>query len=247
MKTFFLLLISLATVTTGFTQEGDYKEPSKESTTYHEYRMYESRPRFGLKKIEAFMKTMELKESDGDEGTEKVKQADYLKLTLREKFTYHMIHGESYSQNCDVTPPIQDEHKKIFAHLPDIFGEHNWSERQIKFLVTNRDSVMQWIKECVRTEKRLGLNLKHALIEINAREMIPFLVTTYKTDKKDHDILTVLLQLMLIGKYKEFMESQSYKKLYAPVVNYDTYLNFNVANEELIIKRATGFYHGVSK
>lgn len=52
---------------------------------------------------------------------------------------------------------------------------------------------------------------------------------------------------MLIGKYKEFMESQSYKKLYAPVVNYDTYLNFNVANEELIIKRATGFYHGVSK
>lgn len=242
-----LFIIGCISTALAATAQDEWKEASKESQAYREYRLYECRPRYGLKKIEALMKSMEVKESDGDEGTEKIKQAEYSKLTLREKFTYHMIHGESFSQICDVEPPIQDEHKKIFAHLPDLFGESNWAERQIKFMETNRDSVMQLIRECVRTEKRLGVNLKQALIEINAREMIPFLVATYKTDKKDHDILTVLMKLMLIGKYKEFMESQSYKKLYAGHASYDAFLIFNVANEELIIKRATDYYNGLPK
>ena len=78
--------------------------------------------------------------------------------------------------------------------------------------------------------------------------MIPFLISTYNVNKKDHDILTVLMLLMLNNEYKEFMNSLSYKKLYGDKAgSYNAFLNFNVPNEELIIKRATDFYNGLPK
>lgn len=228
-----------------FAQEGETRKPvSKESQAYNDYRNYVSTPPYGARKVASLLKSLSVDENE----IEQLKQSDYLALTLREKFTYHMMHGESFSQICDLPDPIQDEHKKIFGRLPDSFFEHNWSERQQQFIRTHKDSVIVWIKECVAREKRLGLNLKHAIVVSNAREMIPFLVTTYNVNKKDHDILTVLMLLMLNNEYKEFMTSLSYKKLYADSINsYDAFLNFNVQNEELIIKRATDFYNGLSK
>lgn len=227
-----------------FAQEGEvWKEPSKESRAYHKYRLFISHPRFGSKKV---LSLLETKLTEEDESS-KLNQSDYMNLSPREKFTYHVMHAESYSQNCDAIPPIADEHKKIFGQLPDAFGEYSWSERQSQFLRSNRDSVIQWIKECVTVEKRLGVNLKHAIIECNARELIPFLVSTYNIDKKDHDILTVFMLLMKNNEYKEFITSLSYKKLYAGENSYYAFLNFNVQNEELIIKRATDFYNGLPK
>lgn len=246
MKPLYLFLLLCATTICSQAQdEGEvWKEPSKESRAYHTYRNYMSEPGYGKLKILGLLKKL----TPDEEDNEKLKQSDYLSLTLREKFTYHMMHGESYSQNCDARPPIQDEHKKIFGRLPEMFGENNWSERQVQFLRSNKDSVMQWIKECVAKEKRLGLNLKHAIVDINGREMIPFLISTYKTDKKDHDILTVLMLLMKNNEYKEFMVSTSNEKLYGDEINsYDSFLNFNIPNEELIIKRATDFYNGLPK
>lgn len=236
------LLLTLITCFSYSQDDVNWKPASKESQAYNTYRYYMSEPQYGKLKILGLLK----KVTPDEEDNEKLKQSDYLALTPRERFTYHMMHGESYSQNCDAMPPIQDEHKKIFGRLPEMFGEYSWAERQIQFLQSNKDSVVQWIKGCVAKEKRLGLNLKHAIVAINAREMIPFLISTYKTDKKDHDILTVLMLLMKNNEYKEFMASTSNKKLYGDEINsYDAYLNFNIPNEELIIKRATDFYNGL--
>jgi hypothetical protein len=78
--------------------------------------------------------------------------------------------------------------------------------------------------------------------------MIPLLIKTYNTDKKDHDILTVLMLLMKKNNYAEFINSPSFKKLYADdESSYRAYLSLNSANEELIIKRASDFYNGLSK
>lgn len=220
------------------------KEPSKESQAYHDYRTENSEPSYGLKKIEAFIKKIKA----DDEDNEKLDVKSYSALTLREKFTYHMIHAESYSQNCDAMPPIQDEHKKIFAQLPDAFGEYGWSDRQINFFKANKDSVIKFMEEIILKDNRVGVNFKEAIVEMNAKEMIPFLVQTYNATKKDHDILTVLLLLMKQNKYQPFMVSTSYKKLYGDEdASYESYLNFNTANEELIIKRATDFYNGLKK
>ncbi len=78
-------------------------------------------------------------------------------LSFREKFTYHMIHAESYSQNCDAMPPIQNEQKKIFAYLPDAFDEYDWSDRQTAFLQKNRDSIIALITESMTRSKRIGV------------------------------------------------------------------------------------------
>ncbi|WP_276480312.1 hypothetical protein [Paraflavitalea pollutisoli] len=246
MKRLLLSICLLATVLSVCAQE-EWKEASKESQAYHTYSMQLTFPPFSLKKVQTLVKAIEFKDSENNDGTEILKQSEYLKLTQREKFTYHAIHAETYNQNCDVMPPIQDEHKKIFGQLSDPFGEYTWAERQRQFFRSNKDSVMAWIKESVGTGKRLGLNLKHIVVEINAREMIPFLISNYNSNKKDHDMLTVLMLLMKNNEYKVFMESLSYKKLYAPGTTYDGFLIFNAANEELIIKRATDFYNELPK
>lgn len=220
-----------------------WKEASKESQAYHASRIKPTVPSYGLAKIKALI--AKIKSTEDDDMI--LDQKTYLALPLREKFTYHMIHGESYSQNCDAMPPIQDEQKKISAYVPEAFDEYAWSEKQKKFLVANRDSVMAIMSEIITRTKRAGVNFKQAIIEINGKEMIPLLISTYKINKKDLDLLTVLMQLMKDNEYAPFLESASYKKLYGDDASYSSYLNFNKSNEALILQRATDFYNGVKK
>jgi hypothetical protein len=238
MKYFLFFLALLSSFFLNAQEEEVWKEASPESQAYHQYRIKETTPPYGLSKIKALVAKIR---STDDEDL-KLHHKDYEALTLREKFTYHMIHAESFSQNCDAMPPIQDEQKKIFGYLSDSFDEYSWSERQINFLKKNKDSVIVLIKESVTRSKRIGANYKQAIVEMNAKEMIPFLIKTYNTDKKDHDILTVFMLLMKNNNYKPFMASASFKKLYGEEASYQAYLDFNKANEELILKRASEFY-----
>lgn len=219
-------------------EEGAWKEASKESQAYHEYRLRNTVPPYGLPKIKGLVATI----TSGADENLSLNTKTYLALPVREKFTYTMIHAEAYSQNCDVMPPIQDEHLKIFGHLPDAFDEYSWSDRQTDFLVANRDSVLALVKESVSRSKRIGVNYKSAIVTINGKELIPSLIATYKLDHKDHDILTVLMLLMEKNKYQPFIQSASYTKLYGPDSNYQGFLQFNKANEVLILQRALDFY-----
>lgn len=244
MKKIAAILVLVTAANICFAQEADvYPEPSKETVAYLEYREKVTRPPYGLEKVLALIKKIE-----STEETDALKQKDYLSLSLREKFTYHMIHGESYSQNCDANPPVPESEKKIFAQLPDAFGEYSWSERQLNFLNANRDSVVALMTESIGRSNRVGVNYKKAIIEINGREMIPLLISTYNKDHKDKDILTLLMILMKNNEYTPFLTSASYKKLFADAeTSYRAYLTFNTANEELIISRANNFYHALPK
>lgn len=225
-------------------EETAWKRATASSEAYHNYRLRSSVPPYGLVKVKALIAGIK---ADEDNFTEELNNKAYMGLTLREKFTYHMIHAEAYSQNCDVIPPILDEDKKIFGNLPDVFNEHSWSERQDNFLVSNRDTVMTLIRESVVRSKRMGVNYKTAIVNVNGRELIPFLISTYHIDQKDKDILTVLMLLMKKNEYKPFMTSASYIKLYGKNSDYGSFIDFNKANEALIISRATAFYNGSSK
>ncbi len=215
-----------------------------ENQAYHALRIKLTVPPYGLTKIQDLIKKIQ---ADASYKTA-LKQKDYEALSLREKFTYTMIHAESYSQNCDAEPPEADESKKIFAYLPDAFDEYAWSERQTKFLSGNRDSVIRFMRESMGRTKRAGINFKQAMLEINAREMIPDIIATYRAGKvRDLDLLTVLMHLMKDNEYEPFLISGSYKKLYAEETSYKTYLNYSKGNEDLIIKRATDFYNANKK
>ncbi|WP_343743522.1 hypothetical protein [Chitinophaga sp.] len=221
----------------------EWKTPSKSSEAYAAYRRKLTVPPYGLAKVKALIEKIPYQEDDSSPMSNK----DYMALSLREKFTYHMIHAEINAQNCDVRPPIQDEDKKIFGQMADGSEESVWSDRQSKFMISNRDSVMALIRESTDRSKRMGANYKMAIVEINGREMIPYIIEVYNRDKKDRDLLTLLMLLMKNNEYKEFMASQSYRKLYGEKADYQSYIDFNKGNEDLIIKRATDYYNTIRK
>jgi len=248
MKHIPLLLIAIGFQIVSFAQSEE-KHPSKASQAYHEFRKKNTRPPYGLEKVLSLInKTEKVREEDEDAGTWVIAPKAYASLSFREKFTYHMIHGESFAQNCDISFADFDEEKKIYAEVPSPFSEEYWSDKQVKFFSDNHDSVVAVMTESIGRSHRAGVNYKQVIVKINATEMIPLLISTYNIDKKDHDILTVLNLLMLNNKYQPFMTSDSYRKLYAKEDSrWEAHLTFNEANEALILQRATDFYNGLPK
>jgi hypothetical protein len=245
-----LILLSFFISNLLFSQDDEWKEPSKESQTYHNNRLKLTTPPYGLAKVKELIKGIKYAEDEeGWGGYEKLDDKKLEKLSLREKFTYHMIHAESYSQNCDLMPLIQDEHKKIFGYLPDAFGENHWGERQTEFFKKNKDSVISIMTESIRRTGKIGLNYKQVMIDINATSMIPFLIEIYQKTKgqKDLDILTIFMLMMKENNDETFLKSASYRKLYGDDSDYISFLNHNKENEDLIIQRVTAFYDAQSK
>jgi len=231
----FSLLLAMPTITLA-QDEVAWPEPSIESQNYTKYRATISKPPFGLAKVQALISNLR-----NDEMALNAKK--YQALSMREQFTYNMIYGEIDDQSCDAQPEILDEQKKIFSRLPDFFGDSGWGPRQLKFFVAHRDTVLKLIKESTLRSNHMGANYKQVIVDLKANAMIPFVIEVYRANPKDKDLLTVLLLLMSEGKYVPFLQSSGYKKLYGDENDYRTYLEFNVANEQLIISRAMAFYN----
>jgi len=247
MKKIMPLLLVLLVCTVCRAQDEEHL-PGKASEAYHKSRQKSTTPPYGIQKVRSLTsKIKDVPEKDNEDAGERaLSEKSYASLSLREKFTYNMIQGESYFQNCDAFLPSLDEEKKIYARLPRTFDDASWSDRQKKFFKDNRDSVIGLMTESIGRTHYVGLNYKHVIVDINATEMIPFLIGIYQEQRKDHDILTTLLLLMLNNKYPPFMASPSYKKLYADEGDsYGAFLIGNTANQDLIIQRATDFYNGL--
>ena len=103
--------------------------------------------------------------------------------------------------------------------------------------------------ESIRRTGKVGLNYKLVIVEINATTMIPLLIETYnkKAGQKDLDILTVFMLLLKENKNESFLKSTSFTKLYGDDSDYLAYLNYNKANEDLIIQRVKSLYHAAGK
>jgi hypothetical protein len=242
----FLLLIAVSLI--GRAQDETEKRPSTASQAYHESRQKTTTPPYGLEKIQSLLPKMkDVPDKDNeDEGTLALTEKTYASLSLPEKFTYNMIHGESYFQSCDAFLPYLEEEKKVFARLPPLFSEQGWSKRQTKFFLDNKDSVILLMTASINRTHYVGLNYKQVIVDINATSMIPLFIDIYKLKRNDHDILTVLLLLMLNNAYPPFVSSTSHHKLYASEgSSYSAYLICNTANQDLIIQRATDFYNGL--
>lgn len=240
MKKCLLLCLVTAFASLSFAQEMDGPKPSPASEKYAVYRHQDSTPTYGLAKIQAMVKKLK----EDEDMNRRMADKDYKALSVQEKFTYIMIHGEDFSQNCDMMPAIIDEHKKIFSFFPGAFDDTAmWSDRQREFLKTNRAQVTKLIKATIVSKNRVGNNLKNAIGEMNAVELIPTLVTVYNRDKKDHDILTLLMILMKDGKYAPFLKSSQYKGLYGDENNYRSFLMATPETQRSVLKMATAYYH----
>jgi hypothetical protein len=234
-----VLVISVAAV--AFAQEdGPIPKPSPASRRYHDYRLARTDPTFKLTKVKAVIRKIK----EDPDMNQRLPDKAFSALSVEEKFTYCMIHAEDFSQNCSMMMPIEQEQTKIFAFVPDAFGgEQIWSERQMSFLTKNRVKVLPLLRSTIRSHHRVGVNLKAAITHLSATELIPELISAYKRDRRDNDILTVLMTLMKEAKYKPFLASASYRKLYADEnSSYKAFLEATSANQELILSRAGAFY-----
>jgi hypothetical protein len=204
-------------------------------------------PPFGLDNVMAAIRQMQVANDSGDADIEfkiALSNGAYNALSFDEKFTYNMIHAEYESQMCDALPEHKDEGNRIYGQTVNYFGEFGWSERQLSFFKDNRDSVEQLIKATINQQGKIGMNFLDVIKDINATDMIPFLINAYRKDNSNHYVLTTLMLLMNENNYPEFMQSTSHKKLYDDdAETYTAFLIYNKANEDLIIRRATNFYH----
>ncbi len=239
-KAISLLILTLST-TTSFAQDVDAAGISRATKRYHDYRVTNSEPAYGLKKVKTLIKGIKRNPKDMDDLS--IPKSVWNHLSTPEKFTYCMLHGEVASQNCDGMPWIVGEEHKIFARTPGFFGDEElWSDRQNAFLQNHRGEVVRLLRTTILKQGRVGANLKVALTTVHANELIPDLVKLYNKDHKDQDLLTVFMLLMKDGGFKPFLASATYRKLYGPDSNYQSFIEANPANQKLMVERVTAFY-----
>ena len=236
-----LLLLTLAP---SLTVAQDVKETDLSAATkqYRAYRVQNTEPSYGLAKVKAAIRqTKPTKGEDMDSVV--LAPSVWTRLSTAERFTYCMLHGEVSSQNCDEMPWIVDEEHKVFAYPPSFHdAEESWSKRQLAFMKGNRTAVIRLLRETMAAKERVGVNLKNAITEIGAFELIPDLVKLYDRDHKDQDLLSVMAVLMKEGKDKPFLASITYRKLYGPEANYQSFIVANPENQKLMTDRAMAFY-----
>jgi hypothetical protein len=233
-----LAVVCLVVATVGMAQD-DMAKAGKASEAYRAHRETVTKPSYGLAKVEALIKKYKLR--DKEDGP--LPAAEYKKLSTAERFTYHMIYGEVSSQNCDAMPTFVDEEKHVYAYPPGAFqDERAWSDTQLATINKNKSVFLPLLKATILKGK-IGCNLKQAILELDAVELIPTICEVYKQKRYDHDILSMLMILMKEGKFKPFMDSASYKKLYADETSsYQSFLVANRENQDLIISRAMAYY-----
>jgi len=241
MKFLVLLFVALITATSVFTQE-EPKGLTAASKAYHDYRLTETEPSFEKDKVLDLIE--HIKPTEGtDVDNFVLATKTYNALSIRAKFTYCMIHGEVSSQICDIMPGILDEEKKIFAEPLDAFGnEQDWSKRQLAFLHSHRREVIGLLRSTIISNNRVGVNLKKAIVELDAYELIPDMVTIFNKAHRDQDILSVFCVLMKSGNCPPFLKSITCQKLYGKASDYQSFIVGNAANQQLTIKRAMAYY-----
>lgn len=237
---FVALPLALVLVSIGFAQE----EPTNDQATikYHEWRQRNTQPAYGLAKVKALVAKLKKKARSNDsfEATVGLSPKELAKLSFKERFTYNMIHGEYYTQNCDAFMATKNEQNMIYAHAPEGYEDDNyWSDAQRAWFKKNRNQIIPLIRETMR--KDAGANVKAAIVEMSAVELIPDIVAKYRVDRKDHDLLTTLNMLMLNGKYAPFMKSPMFTTFYSDSAMYRSGIEATRENQDKILRLATEY------
>ncbi|TWP22734.1 hypothetical protein ETU08_11000 [Apibacter muscae] len=220
---------------------------------YSEYKSLSFIPTYKFSKISKLLAKSGIKNISNNGSENKIvpvilSDEDFNQLSFKEKFTYVMAYPENLNKNIILNTSL-DRNDKINAHLPYHDQDIIWSIREIDFLRNNRNEVLKLIKENSLKQPNIGLNFKLILRELNATEMIPFLISSFKkSDKKDYEILTLLMLLVKDNNYFPFMKSNICYHLY--IQNKDSnemYLDILESNVGYILSTAKNYYSQLPK
>ncbi len=235
-------LTVLACCSVVLAQDMDPKGLTLKSRQYHDYRQVNSEPPFGLAHVKAVIAKVD-KQANTDSPA--ISPAMFAKLSTAEKFTYCMLHGDVFDQNCNGMPPFLGEEQKIFAFpCAPFWDQMKMSPMQASFLKAHRTACIGYIRTTMNSTHWCGPNLNAAIIDLKAYELIPDMVKLFNRDHKDQDLMSTFCVLMKNANFPEFKKSITYKKLYGdPDNSYKSFIDGNSANQQLCIKRAMDYYH----
>jgi hypothetical protein len=210
----------------------------------------ENEPPFQLAKAKAIVKRLP---TSFDERRSVAGMKGWDSLTTAGKFTYCMICGEDYSQGCATMLESIGDEGKIYAYPANVHFEEPvlamdcmWSDRQRAFLKSHRSEIIPLLRTTMQSQHRVGVNLKQTIIELNASQLIPDMLSMYLKDHKDKDILSTCCVLMKSAKYEPFVRTRTFKSLYGGGSSYQSGVTANGATEKLILATATAFYRSKS-
>jgi len=240
-----VVLYSLFAITV-YGQKQQYGDsPRKQDLKYYQMRDSLTYPSFGFQKIQELIRDpldklpKDYAPIDFNIG---ISALDFANLSTSEKFTYCIINPEIFSQNCAEPIYFNQPEKKIFPRLIAYYPSQDWSDRQLSFFKKNKPEVLSLFEHTLHEKQHFGINLKGFLIEANAWEEIPFLITYYRTQPADNDILTVLLVLMKNASYRPFLTSSLYNRLYLHEDYFTNWIPASKTNVKEILLLAEQYY-----
>lgn len=191
---------------------GTQEDPPKSAIAHRDYRAKPTEPTFGLAKVKAILSKYKVGMSE--EPTE-LPPAVWNKLSTPEKFTYCMLRGEAFSQNCDAIPINVKEESVVYGNpIAGFTDERAWSPRQIAWMKANRKEVVRLAKETIKTRQRTGANLRELILQLNAKELIPDVLAAYAIKKKDHDALSLVSSMMKEANFGPYVKTKIYAEFY---------------------------------
>lgn len=168
----------------------------------------------------------------------------YDNLNTKAKLTYNLINYEQYFQNCGSGMLKSYETKgRLTARLAGPLEFFQWSGRQYDYFREHRDSIVAYMQEIYQDQGFIGQNLKEAIVEADAWEMIPSLAKEYEK-RKDLRLLTTLSLLMKKGEFKPFEKSYIYQELYGEGKRWTASMEIDTFSQvpENIIEFAKAYY-----
>lgn len=180
--------------------------------------------------------------------TVKLSDSDFLSLTPSEKFIYAHQYPESYMQNCSYYTSPKGL-TKLYANLPFITTGLKMSKRQIESLKINRDSSINYLRECIKKHDYIALGYKQTILELNVWEFVPFILSfesklnTGKNESlQDTYLYTVLMRMMKDNDFPDFKKTNFYNKLYGSDAKYRETIDFTPDTRKQLVNLAENFY-----
>jgi hypothetical protein len=193
----------------------------------------------------------ELRNKDTNEffiGNAKLSDKDFGSLSPTEKFIYAHQYPESYSQNCSMYAASRDL-TKIYSNIPFMITGEKMSERQKQSLKDNRTITLACLEKCIKFNSYISLGYKQTILTIDAWELIPSILSLEermhqrsKEVKDDPYLYSLLMVLMKQDGFKEFVNTDIYKKLYSEKVSYRASIDFTEKIRKTIIDVSKNFY-----
>lgn len=129
-------------------------------------------------------------------------------FTIKERLVFAFVYPEFHSQTCGMFIDLDNFHNDVIFPL-SLQGPEGFyaSNRQLKALLKNKDSVAYYLNACYKHEVNIPIEIYSYIRKLDLYESIPMLLEQY--NKKGNPFITgTFVTMMVEDNYQPFMKSR---------------------------------------